>query len=88
MGDIVTVEMGSWRDSGREAKFWIFNVTTAFPVLFFMVNISWLTFGLVVSTVIVFSVLEYYGFKPKVFFRFLRSFLAGSRKPAKPWWIR
>ena len=33
-----------------------------------MVNISWFTFGVVVVTVIIFSVLDYYGFKPPVFF--------------------
>ena len=83
----MAVEMGKWRDSGREAKFWIFNAATAFPVLLFMVNISWLTLGIVVVTMIAFVILDYYGFKPRVFLRFIRSILSGSRKPAKPWWV-
>ena len=78
---------GNWQDSGREPKLWMFNSTTSFPLLLFLVNISWTTFFVVVITMIVFFVLDYYGFKPRVFLRFLRSFTAGPRKVARPWWM-
>lgn len=79
--------LGNWQDSGRETKLWIMNSTTSFPVLLFLVNISWTTFFIVISTMAVFFVLDYYGFKPKVFFRYARSFLAGGLKSARPWYM-
>ena len=78
---------GNWQNTGREAKLWIFNSTTSFPVLLLMLNLSWNTFFLVIATMAVFFVLDYYGFNIRVFFRFVRSFLAGSRKVARPWWV-
>ena len=78
---------GNWQDTGRDTKLWIMNSTTSFPLLLFLVNVSWTTFFVVLVTMAVFFTLEYYGFKPKVFFRFVRSFLAGSRKSARPWWV-
>lgn len=80
-------QMGNWQNTGRETKFWIFNSTTSFPVLLLMLRISWNTFFLVIATMGVFFILDYYGFKVKVFFRLIRSFLAGRRKVAKPWWV-
>jgi|AntRauTorckE5430_2_1112549.scaffolds.fasta_scaffold00008_18 intracellular multiplication protein IcmT len=80
-------QLGNWQNTGREPKLWVMNSTTSFPLLLFMLNISWNTFFLVLGTIFVFFVLEYYGFNLKVFGRFLRSFLAGSRKVARPWWV-
>ena len=78
---------GNWQDTGREAKFWILNASTSFPLLLFLVNISWTTFFIVIITMAVFFTLDYYGFNLRVFLRFLRSFAAGSRKSARPWWV-
>lgn len=78
---------GNWQDTGREAKFWILNASSSFPLLLFLVNISWTTFFIVIITMAAFFTLDYYGFKPRVFFRFLRSFAAGPRKLARPWWM-
>ncbi len=79
--------LGNWQDTGRETKLWIMNSTTSFPVLLFLVNISWLTFFVVLGTMAVFFVLDYYGFKPKVFLRYARSAFAGGRKSARPWYM-
>lgn len=80
-------KLGNWQNTGREPKLWIMNSTTSFPLLLFLVNISVYTLGLVVVTMVVFFILDYYGFKPKVFVRYIRSFLAGGRKSARPWWV-
>ena len=79
---------GSWRDTGREAKLWIFNATATFPILFFLFSPSWTTVGLVVVTIAVLMLLDYYGFKPIVFLRMVKSLLAGRVKPARSWWLR
>lgn len=79
--------LGNWQDTGRETKLWVMNSTTSFPVLLFLVNISWTTFFVVLGTMAVFFVLDYYGFKPKVFLRYVRSTLAGGLKSARPWYM-
>lgn len=79
--------LGNWQNTGREPKLWIMNSTTSFPIMLLMINFSWNTFFLVIFTIAVFFLLDYYGFNLKVFCRFLRSSLAGKRKIAKPWWV-
>ena len=79
---------GNWQDTGRETRLWIMSSTTSFPLLLFLVNISWTTFFIVVATMVVFFVLEYYGFKAPVFLRFVRSLIAGPVKSARPWWMK
>lgn len=79
---------GNWQDTGRETKFWIMNSSTSFPLLLFLVNISWTTFFIVIATMIVFFILDYYGFKPMVFLRYVRTVLAGPYKSCRPWWMK
>ena len=79
--------LGSWRDSARSAKFFIFNAVTVIPVLWFLFNISLFNMLLVGIFVSFFVVLEYYGLTPRIFARFLRSFVAGKRKISSPWWV-
>ncbi|MCP8352365.1 IcmT/TraK family protein [Candidatus Synchoanobacter obligatus] len=80
-------ENGNWQDTGRETKLWILNSSTSFPILLFLLNLSWGTFFVVIVTMGVFGVLDYYGFKPMVFLRRVRVLLAGPRKSARPWWM-
>ena len=79
---------GNWRDSGREAKLWIFSSTASFPILLFLFNISWGTLALVVVTILILSALDYYGYKPQVFARYMRSLLAGRHKLPRPGWLK
>ncbi len=79
---------GSWQNTGREAKLWIFNSTTSFPILLFLVNISLTTLMVVVITMLVFGVLNYYGFTVSVAFRCLRGMIAGRFKESRPWWTK
>lgn len=78
----------SWQNTGREAKLWIFNATTSFPILLFILNISFTTLIIVVLTMAMFFALNYYGYTVPVFIRFLRATIAGNRKEARPWWTK
>lgn len=78
----------SWQNTGRETKLWIFNSTTSFPILLFLVKISVVTLMIVVVTMIAFSVLGYFGFTVPVAFRYLRGRLAGPQKQCRPWWTK
>jgi hypothetical protein len=76
-----------WRDSAREAKLWIFDSSTVFPLIIFFFDISWVTFIISMIVVCFFIVLRHYGFSSWVFLRWLRAFVAGKRKLATPWWM-
>jgi intracellular multiplication protein IcmT len=75
-----------WRDSARNARFFLVDARAAFVFLLFLLHIRWWTFILAVVTVIFFAALERYGFTLTVFGRWLRTFLAGPHKSATPWW--
>ena len=76
-----------WRDTGREAKLWIFDSTTVFPLVLFFFHISWGTFFLSALVVVFFAILRHRGFTAVVFLRWLRAKAAGKRKLATPWWM-
>ena len=77
----------SWRDTAREAKLGPFNVVAFVPLMLFLFNISWRTFGFLVLTLGSLQALEYFGFGPATFVRYLRSQFAGKRRSASPWWM-
>jgi intracellular multiplication protein IcmT len=77
-----------WRDSARSARFFLVDARAAFPLLLFLLHIRWWTFGVAVFAIVFFAIIEHYGFTVPVFLRTVRSFLAGSRKVATPWWKR
>lgn len=80
--------MAHWRDSARNVRFWIVDYRACFPLLLFIFHISWTTLIIVVVSISFFAALERYGFTVSVFGRWLRSFMAGPRKVAKPKWGR
>jgi intracellular multiplication protein IcmT len=75
-----------WRDSARSVKFFIWDGKTAFPLVIFLLYMSWLTLGVTIGTITFFTVLNYFGYRIDVFFRLLRNKIAGPRKVAIPWW--
>jgi intracellular multiplication protein IcmT len=83
------VPMGDahWRDSARSVRFFFFDAKAVFPFVLFLLHIRWWTFILALVTAITFTILNHFGFSVPVFLRFMRSFMAGKRKVAKPWWI-
>lgn len=78
--------MAHWRDSARNVRFWIIDYRAAFPLLFLIVHVRIWTFVFAVTAMLFFGLLERWGFTVAVFFRWLRSYIAGPRKIAKPWW--
>lgn len=75
-----------WRDSARPVKFFIWDGKTAFPLVIFLLHISWITLGIALGAISFFTILNYFGYRIDVFFRMVRSMIAGSRKAAIPWW--
>jgi len=80
--------MGHWRDSARNVRLWVVDFRACFPLLILLLHIRLWTFILAIITTTFFATLERYGFTPAVFLRWLRSFVAGPRKIAHPWWRR
>ena len=76
-----------WRDSARPAKFFIFDAKAAFPLLLFLLHIQMWTFIVAVMAMFFFTVLNHFGYSTIVFLRAIRSFFAGKRKAAIPWWM-
>lgn len=74
-----------WRNSARHPRLFMIDAYAAFPFLLFLLHIRWWTFGLALLTAIFFAVLERVGFTIPVFRRWLKVFLAGYRRPARPW---
>ncbi len=77
-----------WRDSGRVPHFFIIDARSAFPLLLFLVHIKVWTFVLAVVITLFFGILSRYGLSTVVFFRSVRTLLAGKIKQSKPWWRR
>ncbi len=80
--------MAHWRDSARNVKLWVLDFRACFPLLILLFHIRIWTFILAIVATLFFSALERYGFSVAVFLRWLRSFAAGPRKMAQPWWKR
>jgi intracellular multiplication protein IcmT len=77
-----------WRDSARSPKLFFMDAFAAFPLLFFILHIRWWTFFTAIGVIAFFVVLEKFGFTVPVFKRWLRVFLAGSHRNARPWWAQ
>lgn len=75
-----------WRDSARPARFFFIDYRSVFPLLLFLLHIRLWTFIVASIAVAFFTLLERYGFTVTIFFRWLRSTLAGKRKLSRPWW--
>jgi intracellular multiplication protein IcmT len=78
--------MAHWRDSARNVRFFIVDFRALFPMLLFLFHIRLWTFIIAVVATLFFGALEHYGFTMAVFVRWLRSYIAGPRKIAQPWW--
>ena len=76
----------SWRDSARHPKFFLLDSRAVFPIFIFLLHIRIWTFIVAIIFMTFFSILMRFGFTLGTFGRFVRSFIAGKRKMAKPWW--
>lgn len=80
--------MAHWRDSARSVRLFFLDFRACFPLLILLFHIRLWTFLLAVVATGFFTALERYGFTLIVFLRWFRSFIAGNRKIAQPWWKR
>lgn len=80
--------MAHWRDSARNVTLWMVDFRACFPLVVFLLHIRLWTFLLALAFTVFFTIIQYYGFTLNVFLRWMRSFLAGPRKIAQPWWRR
>ncbi len=78
--------MAHWRDSARNVRFWILDYRATFPLLLFLLHIRLWTFLTAIVATLFFGLIERYGFTLSVFLRWLRAYISGPRKIAKPWW--
>lgn len=78
--------MAHWRDSARSVRLFFLDFRACFPVLLLIFHIRLWTLILAVVVTIFFSLLDRWGFSLVVFGRWLRSYIAGPRKIAQPWW--
>ncbi len=81
-----TVSQSHWRDSARSVRFFIWDGKTAFALLLCLLHIRLWTFMIAIAALLFFSLLNRFGFTPEIFVRWLRTTLAGARKPAMMWW--
>ncbi len=77
----------SWRDSARFPLLFVVDARAVFPVVLCLLHIRVWTIILAIAATTFFGILNHYGFTVAVFSRWLRSFLAGRRKLAIPWWM-
>lgn len=75
-----------WRNSARPARLFLIDAKAAFPLLLFLLHIRLWTFISSLLAMILFGLIEHYGFSVSVFLRWLRNVLSGPRKLAIPWW--
>lgn len=78
--------MAHWRDTARTVRLWIVDYRACFPLLLFLFHIRLWTFAAAILATGFFAALEHFGFSVAVFMRFMRSYIAGPRKIAQPWW--
>jgi intracellular multiplication protein IcmT len=80
--------MAHWRDSARTVRLFFLDFRACFPLLLLLFHIRLWTFVIALLATLFFAALDRYGFSLAVFGRWIRSFLAGPRKMAQPWWKR
>ena len=75
-----------WRDIARTPRFFFIDSLAAFPLLLFIMHIRLWTFITAIVIMGFLLVLERFKFTLPVFFRWMRSTLAGPLRVSKPWW--
>lgn len=75
-----------WRDSARQARFFVVDAAAACPLILTLLHMKTWTFLTTIGLSIFFGILERFKFTIPVFLRWLRSMIAGPIKLAKPWW--
>jgi len=82
----MATETRAWRDSARDPRFFIVDANAAFPLVLFLLHIRLWTFLLAIASIIFFGILERFKFTVPIFFRWVRSTIAGPIRVARPTW--
>lgn len=77
-----------WKYTAMKARLGPFDAFLVFPpLLLFMMNIAWWTFIIMVVVIVTMWLIEIFLSMPmNVALRAFRSAIAGSKRPAVPWW--
>lgn len=75
-----------WRDSSRQTRFFFVDALAALPVFLTLLHIKLWTFLTTMLIMVIFGILERFKFTVPVFFRWLKCFIGGNVKLARPWW--
>ena len=76
-----------WRDSARGPRFFMIDAYAALPMVLFLLHIRMWTFYLALATTLFFVIIERFNFTVPVFWRWLRAFIAGRVRVARPAWL-
>lgn len=79
-------QIGYWRDSARNPRFFMVDALAALPLVIFLLHIRWWTFYTALAAMVFFGILERFSFTVPVFMRWLRSTIAGKVRVARPAW--
>ena len=68
-----------WRDSARTPRFLIFSAYIAVPLVVFLFHIRWWTFIVLVLSIVLMTIIEYFGYTPPVAALAFRAWIAGKK---------
>lgn len=66
-----------WNDTGRTISIMGINGYFIFPVMLFVLHITWWTFFLMIAVILVMIIMQMRGMSPHIFYLFMRTKLAG-----------
>lgn len=74
----VQILNGFWRESARSVRLAFMSVYVLGPLLLFLLHIRFWTFGVLITTIVVMTVIEQFGYTPPVAMLALRALIAGK----------
>lgn len=86
--EIVTSEEFHWRNSMRPLRFFAFDAKVAIFLALLLLYPRWITLGMFIVAMILFSILERQGLLFDAALRAFRNWIYGARRPAWLWFRR
>lgn len=77
----------AWRDVARPTKIGFMTTHIVYPMMLWLLYMRYWTLGVVLITGLFFTILDYYRITATIFFRLIRSMLAGPRRTRRLWWL-
>lgn len=81
-------EVNIWRDTALPVRFGLFDIVSidaqaVFPLVIWLIDLSWRTFFLAVAAIAAFALMERFGLRPAAAMRRLRMIMAGFEMPGR-----